>query len=58
MNEYKEMEQGCQMVSFKLKIPIWVNFRVSCNERCFVGNWSILMPFRIFVAIWYILWSF
>jgi hypothetical protein len=44
----------------KLKIPIWVNFGVSCNGRC----WCIFWPFGQFYchlvnfeAIWYILWS-
>jgi hypothetical protein len=28
-------DQGCQMVYiFKPKIPSWVNFGVSCKERC------------------------
>jgi purine-cytosine permease-like protein len=45
----------------KPKIPIWVNFGVSCNGRC----WYILWPFGLFyihlvyyVAILYILWLF
>jgi hypothetical protein len=46
---------------FKPKIPIWVNFVVSCNERC----WEILWPsglfycrFVYFMTVWYNLWSF
>jgi hypothetical protein len=46
---------------FKPKIPIWVNFGVSCNGK----SWYILWPFcllfcywKYFRAIWYILWSF
>jgi hypothetical protein len=46
---------------FKRKIQIWVNFRGSCNRRC----WYILRPFGLFyghlpyfVDIWYISWLF
>jgi hypothetical protein len=49
--------QGCQIVIFQQKIPIWVNFGESFNGRC----WYIVWPFRLFylhlvyfVAIWYI----
>jgi hypothetical protein len=45
----------------KPKIPIWVNFGGSCNEKC----WYICWPFGpfyghlgYFVTIWYILRSF
>jgi hypothetical protein len=55
------MEQGCQMVFFKPKIPIWINFGGSCNGRC----WFILRPLGLFydywvyfVAVWYFLLSF
>jgi hypothetical protein len=53
--------QGCQMVCFQTKIPIWVNFGGSCNgkARCilrpfgvFYCNWKYLM------VVWYILSSF
>jgi hypothetical protein len=59
---------------FKSKIPIWVNFERSCNERCWYIWWSLvyvpalwyrLWQFGIFyghliyfMAIWYILWPF
>jgi hypothetical protein len=53
---------------FKPKTPIWVNFRGTCNRRCwyiFMAIWSILQPFDIFwghlvyfMVIWCILWSF
>jgi hypothetical protein len=36
---------------FKPKMPVRVNFGVSCNERCwvtFMGISSILLPFGIF----------
>jgi hypothetical protein len=47
------------------KIPIWVNFGWSCNERCwylyghfvyFTAKWYILLSFMLvhFVVIWYI----
>jgi hypothetical protein len=38
------MIQGCQMVYFQTKIPIWVNFSGSCKGRC----WYILRTFGIF----------
>jgi hypothetical protein len=28
------LTQVCQMIYFKPKVPIWVNFEVSYNERC------------------------
>jgi hypothetical protein len=31
---------------FKPKIPLWVNFGVSCNER----RWNILLPFGLFIS--------
>jgi hypothetical protein len=31
-------DQGCQVVCFQTKIPIWVNFGGSCNGKC----WYIL----------------
>jgi hypothetical protein len=40
------------MVCFQTKIPIWVNFGVSCDGRC----WYILLPFGLFdghMAIFY-----
>jgi hypothetical protein len=44
--------QGCQMVCFKPKIPIWVNFAGSCNGKCwymyFRAIWSISGLFVIF----------
>jgi hypothetical protein len=36
------------------KMPFWVNFGVSCNERC----WYFFGHFVHFIAIWYILWPF
>jgi hypothetical protein len=39
---------------FKPKIPIWVNFGGYYNGRC----WNVLLPFGLFTAISYILWSF
>jgi hypothetical protein len=54
-------DQGCQMVCFQTKNPIWVNFGGSHNGK----SWYILRPFglffyhcKYFMAIWYILWSF
>jgi hypothetical protein len=50
---------GCRVARwfvFKPKIPIWVNFGGSCNEK----SWYILWPFGLFyghwkylMAIWY-----
>jgi hypothetical protein len=37
---------------FKPKIPIWVNFKWSCNERW----WFIYGHLVYFTAIWYISW--
>jgi hypothetical protein len=49
--------EGCQMVCFQTKNPIWVNLGGSYNRKC----GSILWSFRIFygnlayfMAIWYI----
>jgi hypothetical protein len=49
------------MVSFQTKIPIWVNFGVTCNKWC----WLILWPFGLFycnyenfISIWHTLRSF
>jgi hypothetical protein len=63
-------EQGCQMVYFQTKNPIWVNIGGSCNERCwqilrpicifyshqvfFMAIGCILLPFGIFLQFWYI----
>jgi hypothetical protein len=33
---------------FKPQNPNWVNFEGSCNGRCFMTVWSILLPFGIF----------
>jgi hypothetical protein len=33
---------------FKPKMPLWVNFGVSCSER----SWSILWTFRLFYCHW------
>jgi hypothetical protein len=35
---------------FKPKIQIWVNFRGTCNGRCW-RIWSILRPFRIYFGL-------
>jgi hypothetical protein len=61
---FKGQQVWCRVARwriFKPKIPIWVNFGGSCNERC----WYILWLFGIFygqlvyfVAIWYILWPY
>jgi hypothetical protein len=41
--------QGCQMVYFQPKIPIWVNFGRSCNGRCWhMCHLVYLRPFGIF----------
>jgi hypothetical protein len=55
------VNQGCQMVYFQTKNPIFVSFGVSCNEKCSL----ILRPFSLiycylvyFMAFWYILKSF
>jgi hypothetical protein len=37
------------MYSFRPKIPIWVNFGGSCNERC----WYILQTRGLFYVIFY-----
>jgi hypothetical protein len=56
--------QGCQMVYFKTKTPIWVNFEGPKNTKCryilwscriFHGHWYILWPFGNVVIIWYVL---
>jgi hypothetical protein len=44
-------------INFKPKIPIWVNFVVSCDTHwCIL--WSILRPFGIFCGHSVFLWSF
>jgi hypothetical protein len=46
---------------FKPKIPIWVNFGWSCNERCWYVVWSFgkfCVHLVYFAAIWDICWSF
>jgi hypothetical protein len=55
-------QQGCQMVYFKPKIPIWVNFGGSYIENVYI---PILWPFGIFyvhleyfMSIWNILCPF
>jgi hypothetical protein len=47
------MSNSCQMVCFKPKIQIWVNFGGSCNGRCRYILWT-LGHFRSFC---YILWT-
>jgi hypothetical protein len=47
-----ETDQGCQMVYFQTKMPIWVNFGGSCRWRCwyvgFMAVWSFSRQLRIF----------
>jgi hypothetical protein len=58
----KFMSGVARWLVFKPKIPIWVNFRGSCNKTIyFVAIWFILRPFGIFrghfvyfMVIWYI----
>jgi hypothetical protein len=45
---WTRVKQGCQMVYFQTKIPIWVNFEGSCNGR----HWYILLPFGLFYGHW------
>jgi hypothetical protein len=40
---FSSTNQGCQLAFFQTKIPIWVTFGGSYNERC----WYILCPFGI-----------
>jgi hypothetical protein len=44
-------------IFFKPKIPIWVNFGVSCNERCWKISWSFDL-LGTYTAILYNLWPF
>jgi hypothetical protein len=48
-------EEGLpDIIFFKPKIPIWVNFGGSCNGR----SGYVIWPLVYFTVIWYILWPF
>jgi hypothetical protein len=50
--------QGCQMVYFKPKIPIWVNFGESSKGKNGIYLWPFELCYINLVCFMAILWSF
>jgi hypothetical protein len=52
--------QGCRMVYFQTKNPIWINFGGSCNRTSCYILWPLGLFYKYlvyFMVIWYVLWS-